>query len=131
MLHLNESREDFCWRGRAKWTKNRKDVGTNNRESGARNLEADGIKSSAESTGRCVKWKTVTEIRRSNARDTFIAFIYSNIFKQLFKYIQTVPSLSHHVCSFLSVSRYLNNLLLLNHINNILINACDIALFRY
>ena len=73
MLHLNESREDFCWRGRAKWTKNRKDVGTNNRESGARNLEADGIKSRAESTGRCVKWKTVTEIRRSNARDTFIA----------------------------------------------------------
>ena len=73
MLHLSESREGFCWRGRAKWTKNRKDVGTNNRESGARNLEADGIKSSAESTGRCVKWKTVTEIRRSNARDTFIA----------------------------------------------------------
>ena len=48
-------------------------MGTNNRESGARNLEADGIKSRAESTGRCVKLKTITEIRRSNARDTFIA----------------------------------------------------------
>ena len=35
------------------------------RESGARNLEAESIRSRAESTGGCVKLKTVTEIRRS------------------------------------------------------------------
>ena len=48
-------------------------MGTNNRESGARNLEAESIRSGAESTGGRVKLKTVTEIRRSSARDTFIA----------------------------------------------------------
>ena len=41
--------------------------------SGARNLEAESIRSRSESTGGCVKLKTVTEIRRSSARDTFIA----------------------------------------------------------
>ena len=34
---------------------------------------AESIRSGAESTGGCVKLKTVTEIRRSSARDTFIA----------------------------------------------------------
>ena len=43
------------------------------RESGARNLEAESIRSRAESTGGCVKLKTVTEIRRSSARDAVIA----------------------------------------------------------
>ena len=38
----------------------------------ARNLEAESIRSGAESTGGCVKLKTVTEIRRSSARDTFM-----------------------------------------------------------
>ena len=42
-------------------------------ESGVRKLEAESIRSRAESTGRCVKLKTVTEIRRSSARDTFVA----------------------------------------------------------
>ena len=42
-------------------------------ESGARNLEAESIRSGAESTGGRVKWKTVTEIRQSSARNTFIA----------------------------------------------------------
>ena len=42
-------------------------------ESGARNLEADSIRSRAESPGGCVKLKRVTEIGWSNARDTFIA----------------------------------------------------------
>ena len=46
---------------------------TNSGESGARNLEAESIRSRAESTGGRVKLKTVTEIRRSSARDTFIA----------------------------------------------------------
>ena len=44
--------------------------GTNSGESGARNLEAESIRRRAESTGGCVKLKTVTEI---SARDTFIA----------------------------------------------------------
>ena len=68
-LDLNESREGFCRRGRG----NRKGAGTNSGESGARNLEAESIRSGAGSTGRRVKLKTVTEIRRSSARDTFIA----------------------------------------------------------
>ena len=42
-------------------------------ESGARNLEAASIRSRAENTGWCVKFKTVTEIRRSSARAAFIA----------------------------------------------------------
>ena len=42
-------------------------------ESGARNLEAESIRSRAESTGGCVKFKTVAEIRRSSARAAFIA----------------------------------------------------------
>ena len=54
-------------------TKDRKSAGTNSGESGARNLEAESIRSRAESTGGRVKLKTVTEIRRSSARDTFIA----------------------------------------------------------
>ena len=51
----------------------RKCTGTNSGESGARNLEAKSIRSRAESTGGRVKLKTVTEIRRSSARDTSIA----------------------------------------------------------
>ena len=38
-----------------------------------RNLEAESIGNRAESMGECVKLKTVPEIRRSSARDTFIA----------------------------------------------------------
>ena len=40
-----------------------KGAGTNSGESGARNLEAESIRSIAENTGGCVKLKTVTEIR--------------------------------------------------------------------
>ena len=47
--------------------------GNNSRESHARNLEDESIRNRTESMGRCVKLKTVTEIRRSSARDTFIA----------------------------------------------------------
>ena len=54
-------------------TENRKGAGTPSGESGARNLEAESIRSRTESTGGCVKLKTVTEIRRSTARDTFRA----------------------------------------------------------
>ena len=55
-----------CW-----WTENRKGAGTNSGESGVRNLEAESIRSRMESTGE--KLKTITEIRRNNAHDTFIA----------------------------------------------------------
>ena len=59
--------------GEGGWIENRKGARTNGGESGARNLEAESIRSRAESTGGCVKLKTVTEIRRSSARDTVIA----------------------------------------------------------
>ena len=39
-----------------------KSAGTNSGKSGARNLEAEGIRSRAETSGGCVKLKTVTEI---------------------------------------------------------------------
>ena len=39
--------------------KDRKGAGTNSGESAARNLEAESIRSGAESTGGCVKLKTV------------------------------------------------------------------------
>ena len=78
---LNESREGFCRRGRGrlahvdglgpKTEKAREPTVAG--ESGARNLEADSIRSRAESPGGCVKLKRVTEIGWSNARDTFIA----------------------------------------------------------
>ena len=56
-----------------RFSENRKGAGTNSGESGARNLEAECIRNRAESTGGRVKLKTVTEIRRSSARNTFIA----------------------------------------------------------
>ena len=46
-------------------TEDRKGAGTNSGESGVGNLEAESIGSRAESTGGCVKLKTVTEIRES------------------------------------------------------------------
>ena len=45
-----------------RWAENRKGAGTNSGESGGRNLEAESIRSRAESTGGCVKLKTATEI---------------------------------------------------------------------
>ena len=57
-----------CRRG-----ENRKGAGTNSGESGAKNLEAESIRSRAESTGGCVKLKTVTETIRSIELDTIIA----------------------------------------------------------
>ena len=54
-LDLNESREGFCWRGRVRsfhvdGPKNQKGAEINSGESSARNLEAEGIRSRAEST---------------------------------------------------------------------------------
>ena len=46
--------------------------GTSRGESGARNLEAESIRSRAENTEGCAQLTTVTEIRRSSARDTVI-----------------------------------------------------------
>ena len=54
-----------------RWTENRKGAGNNSGESGARYLEAASIKSRTESTGVCVKFKTVTEVRQSSACDIF------------------------------------------------------------
>ena len=73
-LDLNGSREGFCGRGRGKvipcrWTEDRKGARTNSGESDARNLEAESIRSRAESTGGCVKLKTVTEIDNNNDDD--------------------------------------------------------------
>ena len=53
-------------------TENRNGAGTNSGESGARNLEAESIRSRAESTGRCgrVKLKAVAEIRRMSPNNT-------------------------------------------------------------
>ena len=51
-----------------RWTENREDAGTNSAESGERNLEAESIRSRAESTGGYVMLKTAIEIRRSSAR---------------------------------------------------------------
>ena len=71
------SPERFLWERKMVtpciWTENRKGAGTNSEESGARNLEAESIRSRAETTGWCVKLKTVPEIRQNSARDTFIA----------------------------------------------------------
>ena len=63
---LKESREGFCQR---KWkvilcsgAKTKKGTGTSCGKSGTRNLEAESIRSRAESRGGCVKLKTVTGI---------------------------------------------------------------------
>ena len=76
---MNESLEGFYWRGRGRSfhvdglkTEKGQEPAVEI-ESGARNLVAESIRSRAESTGGCVKLKTVTEIRRSSARDMFIA----------------------------------------------------------
>ena len=46
-------------------TEDRKGAGTHSKKSDTRNLEAESLGSRAESTGRCVKLKTVTEIADS------------------------------------------------------------------
>ena len=73
-LDLKESREVFCQRGRRRSFHVDGPKTEKVREPTVeRNLEAESIRSGAESTGGCVKLKTVTEISRSSARDTFIA----------------------------------------------------------
>ena len=59
-LNLNESSEGFLLDRKGKvipcrWTEHRKGAGTNSGESGAKNLEAESIRSRAESTGRVCK----------------------------------------------------------------------------
>ena len=78
---MNESRQGFCLRGRGRSYIFHVDGPKTEKareliveiESGARNLEAESMRSRAESTGGCVKLRTVTEIRRSSARDIFTA----------------------------------------------------------
>ena len=72
---LNESSDGFCGTGRGRsfhvdGPKTEKSISSG--ESGARNLEAKSIRS----TGRCIKLKTVTEIRWSSVCDTVIAEIH-------------------------------------------------------
>ena len=53
--------------------KHKKNAGTNSEKSGARNLEAESTRSGAESTGGCVKLKTVTEIRLKGNDVTYLS----------------------------------------------------------
>ena len=66
---------DYIWMSpemiSCRWTEDRKGAGNKSGESGARYLEAESIKSRTESTGGCVKFKTVTEVRQSSACDIF------------------------------------------------------------
>ena len=54
-------------------TEGRKGTGTNSGKSGTTDLESEGIRSRTESTRRCVRLETVTETRRSSARNAFVA----------------------------------------------------------
>ena len=53
--------------------KKRRSAGPNSGKFGTRNMDAESIRSRAESTGGCVKLRTVTEIRRRSICDTFTA----------------------------------------------------------
>ena len=53
-----------------------------------RNLEAGSIRSTAESAGGCAKLKTVTEIRRNNAHETFIA---DSVYLELNSFLDQEP----------------------------------------
>ena len=68
-VYIGEEGEVIPCRG----TEDRKGAGNNSGKSGARNLLGESIRSREESTGGCVKLKTVTEIGRSIAYDTIIA----------------------------------------------------------
>ena len=68
-LDLNESRDGFCWRGKGKsfhvdGPKKQKGAEINSGESSARNLEAEGIRSWAESTGSAGRVCKVEESHR-------------------------------------------------------------------
>ena len=68
---VGEKREVVPCRG----AEDRKGLGINSGKSVTRNTETEteSIRRRAESTGGCVHLNTVTKIRRSSARDTFIA----------------------------------------------------------
>ena len=77
-FYLKESRQGFCRReGKVvpcRGAEDRKGLGINNGKSVMRNPETDtDSMRRAESTGGSVNLNTVTEIRRSSDRDTFIA----------------------------------------------------------
>ena len=76
LSHLNESREGFCRRGRGRSFHVDGSETEKVREPIVENLVLGicmDIRSRAETTGGCVKLKTITAIRWSSARDTFIA----------------------------------------------------------
>ena len=75
-LHLSVSGKSFCRRGSGRPFPKPQGRGPKTEmarertvESRARNLEAESIRNRTDSMGRCVKLKTVTEIRRSSARE--------------------------------------------------------------
>ena len=74
----------------------------------AGNLEAESIRSRADSTVRCVKLKTVTEIRRSRTCDIFIAECVYLVLNSLWDW-EPVERLTErslgrfYVCFFFSV----------------------------
>ena len=76
---LKESRQGFCRReGKVvpcRGAEDRKGVGISSGKSIMRNpeTETESMRRRAESTGGSVNLNTVTEIRRSSGRDTFIA----------------------------------------------------------
>ena len=76
---LKESRQGFCRReGKVvpcRGAEDRKGLGINSGKSIMRNLETDteSMRRRTECTGGSVNLNTVTEIRRSSGRDTFIA----------------------------------------------------------
>ena len=79
VLKKDMSRQGFCRReGKVvpcRGAEDRKGLGINNGKSVMRNpeTETESMRGRAESTGGSVNLNTVTEIRRSSGRDTFIA----------------------------------------------------------
>ena len=78
-LDLNESREGFCRRGRGRSfhvdgpkTEKAREPTVESLVRGIWRLRVSEAERRVETRG-CVKLKTVTEVRRSSARDTFIA----------------------------------------------------------
>ena len=69
------------------------------------NLEAESIRSRAESTGGCVNLKIVTEIRRSSARDIYVAESVSLVLNSLLGWGPVEKLKQRSVLCFFSMRR--------------------------
>ena len=78
-----------------------KGSGTNSKKSGVKNLEAKSIRSRAESTGGCIKMKTVVETRRNSVLER-----------------QKRQSCTKNVCVNLTLSAQVTSQLILRFTNN-------------